>query len=64
MTGVAVNVTRVPLHTGFAEAEIEMLTGKFGFTVMMIWFDVAGFPVEHGRLDVKTQQTVSPFAGV
>ena len=42
--GVAVQVTEVPAQTGFAEAAIETLTGRIGFTVMVTVFDVAGFP--------------------
>lgn len=33
LTGAAVNVTEVPEQTGFAEAAIETLTGRDGFTV-------------------------------
>jgi hypothetical protein len=40
--GVAVNVTRVAAQTGLAEARIDTLTGRFGFTVIVIVFEVAG----------------------
>ena len=40
------------------------LTGKFGFTVMVMVFDVAGLPVAQVALDVNTQVTVFPFVKV
>jgi hypothetical protein len=61
--GVAVNVTDVPEHTGFADAEIETLTGRVGFTVTLIVFDAAGFPVGQVALEVKTQEAASLFSG-
>jgi hypothetical protein len=63
LVGVAVNVTDVPEHTGFADAAIETLTGRFGFTVILIVFDAAGFPVGQVALEVKTQETKSLLAG-
>ena len=43
-------------------AAILTLTGRFGFTVIVIAFDVAGLPVAHVAFDVSTQVTMSPFA--
>jgi hypothetical protein len=63
LVGVAVKVTEVPEHTGLADAAIETLTGRFGFTVMETVFEVAGFPVGQVTLEVKTHCTVFPFAG-
>jgi deoxyribose-phosphate aldolase len=63
LVGVAVNVTDVPEHTGFAEVAIEILTGRFGFTVMVTVFEVAGFPVGQVALEVKTQEAASLFSG-
>jgi hypothetical protein len=63
LVGVAVNVTDVPEHTGFAEAAIETLTGRFGFTVILIVFDAAGFPVGQVALEVRTQEIKSLLAG-
>ncbi len=63
MVGVAVNVTDVPEHTGFAEAAIETLTDRFGFTVMVTVFDVAGFPVGQVALEVRLQIITSLFVG-
>jgi hypothetical protein len=62
-TGVAVKVTLVPAQTGLAEAPIVTLTGRFGFTVMVTAFDVAGLPVGHVASEVSTQVTASPLAG-
>jgi hypothetical protein len=62
--GDAVNVTAVPEQTGFAELPIKMLTGKFGLTIMLMLFDVAGFPIAHElMLDISAQLTTSLFAG-
>jgi hypothetical protein len=61
--GVAVNVTDVPEHTGFADAAIETLTGRFGFTVILTVFEVAGFPVGQVALDVRLQIIISLFTG-
>lgn len=43
------------------EAAIETLAGRFGLTVMVIAFDVAGLPVTHVRLDVMTTVITSAF---
>ena len=62
--GVAVNVTDVPAQTGFAEGETETLTGRIGFTVIVIVFDVAGLPVTQLAFEVRIQMTVFPFVKV
>ena len=65
MVGVAVNVTLVPAQMVVAGlAAMLTLTGKFGFTVMVIVFDVAGLPVAQVAFDVNTQVTVFPFVNV
>ena len=64
MVGVAVKVTEVPAQTGFAEGAIITLTGRFGLTVMVIVFDVAGLPVAQVALEVSTQVIASPLTGV
>ena len=64
MVGVAVKVTEVPAQTGLALATMLTLTGRFGFTVIVIVFDVAGLPVVQSSLEVRTQVTASPFVGV
>ena len=59
--GVAVNVTLVPAHIEFAEGEMDTLTGKIGLMVIVIVFEIAGFPVAQFRLDVNVQVIVFPF---
>ena len=54
MAGVAVKVTDVPEQTGLAEADIDTLTGRFGLTVIVTVFDVAGLPVAQDRFEVRT----------
>ena len=62
--GVAVKVTEVPAQTGFAETATEILTGSNGFTVMVTVFEVAGLPVGHVALEVKTHAMVFPEDGM
>ena len=64
MVGVAVYVTEFPRQTGLEDAETVTLTGKFGLTVIQIWFDVAGFPVVQGRFDVSSHVMQSPLSGI
>ena len=64
MAGVAVKVTEVPEHTGLAEAPIETLTGRFGFTPMVTVFETAGLPVGQVALEVSRQVIASLFAGI
>ena len=59
-----VKETNVPAQTGLPDEEIVMDTGKFGLTVMMIWFDVAGFPVGQIAFEVRMQDTRSPGPGM
>ncbi len=56
-------MTEVPEQTGLAEAVMEMLTGRLGFTVIVTALDVAGLPVAQVALEVKTQVTISLFTG-
>jgi hypothetical protein len=58
---VAVKVTLLPAQMGLADAEMLTLAGKTGFTVMTMAFEVAGFPVAQGALEVITQVTVCPL---
>jgi hypothetical protein len=55
-------VTLVPAQIGLEEAAIATLTGKLGFTVMVIVLDMAGLPVAQVAFEVITQITVFPFA--
>jgi hypothetical protein len=65
LVGVAVNVTLVPEQIVVDVAPILTLAGKFGFTVMVIVFEVAGEPVKHGvALDVITTDTTLPLVNV
>ena len=56
------NVTDVPEQIVVKLADIITLTGRFGLTVIVIVFDVAGFPVAQVALDVKTHVTKSALA--
>jgi hypothetical protein len=56
-------VTKVPAQTGFAEGEIATLTGRFGLTIMVTVFEIAGLPVAQGVLDVNRQVIASEFEG-
>ncbi len=62
--GVAVNVTLVPEQIVVADAEILMLAGRIGFTVMVTPLDVAGLPVAQVALEVSIQITISVLANV
>jgi hypothetical protein len=64
LVGVAVNVTELPRQTGLADAETATLTGRFGLTVIQIWFDNAGFPVVQGRTEVSSHVMQSPLSGI
>ena len=58
------NVTDVPEQTGFAEAEMDMLTGKSGLTVMVTMFELAGLPVGQVALEVRIQTIWSLLTGI
>ena len=61
VVGNAANVA--PEQIVVALAAIPTLAGKFGFTVIVTVFDVAGEPVKHGlAFDVITTLTVFPLA--
>jgi len=67
LVGVAVNVTLVPAQTTLSASLDEILTlaARFGFTVVVIPFDVAGDPVRHGEaLEVISTVTTSLFVNV
>ena len=63
LVGLAINVTDVPAQTGFAEALIAMLTGRFGLTIIVIVLEVAGFPEAQKRFEVRIHRIISPFDG-
>ena len=57
------NVTDVPAQIVVAEAAIETLAVKLGFTTIVIAFEVAGEPVTQDvKFEVITQDTTFPFA--
>ena len=56
-------VTVLPRQNGFDEAEIELLTDRFGLTVIVTELLVAGFPVMQVAFEVKTQVIISPLTG-
>ena len=58
----AVKVTDVPAQTGFAEAAIDTLTGRFGLTTIVTVFEVAGLPEAQVAFDVTMQVIASLFA--
>jgi hypothetical protein len=64
LVGVAVKVTEVPEQIApEGTAAILTLAGRFGFTVMVIAFDVAGEPVRHGEaFEVITTVITLPLA--
>ena len=61
-TGTAVNVTGVPGQTiPDGLEEMVTLTGRLGFTTIVIAADVAGLPVTQSALEVRIQVTLSPL---
>ena len=61
MVGVAVKVTLVPSQMVVALAATLTLTAALALTVITMAFDVAGLPVAHPSLDVRTHVTVWPW---
>ena len=45
-------------------AEMLLLTGLIGFTVMVMALEVAGLPVGQVMLELSTQVTTEPFVRV
>ena len=64
MTAVAEKITKVPAHTGLADAATDMLTGRIGLTVMVTVSDMAGLPLLQTSLEVRLQVISSPFTGI
>ena len=63
MVGVAVNVTEVPVQIVVPGlAAMLTLTGRFGLTVIVRAFDVAGLPVAQVAFEVSWHVTMSPAA--
>ena len=59
LTSVALNVTVMPAHTGFAEGEMDKLTGNSGLTVIVTTFETAGLPVAQVAFETSTQEISS-----
>jgi len=59
LVGAAVKVTDAPLHIGLVDGVIATLTGRFGFTVIVVVGDVAGEPVAQVALEVRIHVTAS-----
>ena len=51
----------MPEHTGFEDAEIPTLTGKFAVTVIVTALEVAGLPDVQVAFEVTMQVTTSPL---
>jgi len=65
LVGVAVKVMLLPAQAvPDGLAAMLTLTGRFGFTVIVIVLDVAGLPVAQVALDVSAQVTTSPLFNV
>ena len=62
--GVAVNVTAVPEHIGFASADTLTLTGRLLLTVIFTRVELAGEFVAQVAMDVTTQLTATELTGV
>ena len=59
------NVTLVPAQIVLPGlAAMLTLAGRFGFTVIVMLFDVAGEPVAQVAFDVITTVTIWPFVNV
>ena len=58
-------VTGRPSQNGFCDAPIETLTGRIGFTVIVMALDVAGLLLRQVvSEEVRTQVTTSPLTGI
>jgi hypothetical protein len=64
LTGIAVKVTAVPLHTGFEVAKMVTPTCCAVPTLMTTVLDVAGFPPAQTSEEVMTQVTASLLIGM
>jgi hypothetical protein len=64
LAGVAVKWTGVPAQEGFCDALIVTLTGRFGLTVIVMEFEVAGLlEIQAVNEEVRMQLTTSPLFG-
>lgn len=56
----AVNMAVLPSQTGLDAVAMLTLTGKFGWTIMVNVFELAGLPETQTWLEVSRQTTTSP----
>jgi hypothetical protein len=59
---MAVQTTFWPAHEVSGTALMLMLTGRFGFTVIVIELEVTGLVMTQFAEEVNTQLITSPFA--
>jgi len=64
LTGVAVKLAGDPWHTGLVEVLMVSETVSAGTTARVMLLEVAGFPVAQRALEVRMQETTSPFEGM
>ena len=64
LVGVAVTVTDVPGQNGLVGVEMETPAGRLVLTIIVIAFDIAGFPVTQLADEVTSQVTTSPFTAL
>ena len=57
-------VTEPPIQKGFAEGDIETLTGRLGLTVIVIVLLIAGLPVVQVSEEVRVHVITSLFKGI
>jgi hypothetical protein len=56
-------VTDDPGQNGFEVAVMVTPAGRFELTIIVMAFDVAGFPTGQAIFEFKTQVTTSPLLG-
>jgi hypothetical protein len=64
LTGIAVIVTGLPVQKVVEGVVIEMLTGRFGVTVITAWLLVEGLPKAHASEEERMQVTISLLLGI
>jgi hypothetical protein len=64
LIGVAEKVTDDPGQNGLDDATMETPARRLLFWIMVIIFDVAGFPVGQAMLEVRIHNTKSPDTGI
>ena len=62
--GIAVKVADEPVQIGLTGVEMATLAGRVAFTTIVIALEVTGLPLTQAALEVSTQVTICPLAGV